>query len=130
MRRLRHTRPLPSQAVLYVDLNARQTHLLTHDQLPERPAHSLRFVCLSDTHSLHDAIDPPPGDVLVHSGDLTFSSRDFAAVIESYEQWCRRQPHRVKFFTPGNHDAGCQSAGPDRMKQLMPSVVYGTGRLL
>lgn len=57
-----------------------------------------RFVCISDTHS--ETFDVPPGDVLLHSGDLS--------KLGKYDQlkvtvdWLRGLPHRVKMLV---HDA-------------------------
>lgn len=51
-----------------------------------------RFVCLSDTHS--QTFEVPPGDVLLHSGDLS--------ILGKYDQlkvtvdWLRGLPHKVK----------------------------------
>ncbi|KIM54362.1 hypothetical protein SCLCIDRAFT_1222060 [Scleroderma citrinum Foug A] len=59
-----------------------------------------RFVCISDTHS--ETFDVPPGDVLLHSGDLS--------KLGKYDQlkvtvdWLRGLPHRVKIIIAGNHD--------------------------
>jgi hypothetical protein len=48
------------------------------DKLPPKPdGNWTRFVCLSDTHSR--AFDVPPGDVLLHSGDLTSTGVLFIA---------------------------------------------------
>ncbi|KAL4074806.1 Metallo-dependent phosphatase-like protein [Scleroderma yunnanense] len=63
---------------------------------PERT----RFVCISDTHS--ETFDVPPGDVLLHSGDLS--------ILGKYDQmkvtvdWLRSLPHKVKIVIAGNHD--------------------------
>jgi hypothetical protein len=32
---------------------------------------SIRVVCISDTHTKHEQITVPPGDVLIHAGDAT-----------------------------------------------------------
>lgn len=59
-----------------------------------------RFVCLSDTHS--ETFQVPPGDVLLHSGDLS--------KLGTYDQskitidWLRSLPHPVKIIIAGNHD--------------------------
>jgi 3',5'-cyclic AMP phosphodiesterase CpdA len=51
-----------------------------------------RFVCISDTHARN--FDVPPGDVLLHSGDLTRMGRqeEFAKTME----WLYALPHKVK----------------------------------
>lgn len=51
-----------------------------------------RFVCISDTHSR--MVHVPPGDVLLHSGDLTAvgTYSDFQRTME----WLGDLPHRTK----------------------------------
>ena len=36
------------------------------------PIMNLRIVCLSDTHGLHDRIEVPEGDLLLHTGDRVY----------------------------------------------------------
>ncbi|KAI0089313.1 Metallo-dependent phosphatase [Irpex rosettiformis] len=59
-----------------------------------------RFVCISDTHSRTFRV--PPGDVLLHSGDLTNTGlvTEFRTTIE----WLRAMPHPTKIIIAGNHD--------------------------
>jgi 3',5'-cyclic AMP phosphodiesterase CpdA len=51
-----------------------------------------RFVCISDTHS--QVFPVPPGDVLLHSGDLTNTGRqnDFRITMD----WICSLPHPIK----------------------------------
>lgn len=64
------------------------------------PEEWTRFVCISDTHSRN--FDVPPGDVLLHSGDLTKEGRkeEFVKTME----WLYALPHKVKIIIAGNHD--------------------------
>ncbi|KAH7912833.1 Metallo-dependent phosphatase-like protein [Hygrophoropsis aurantiaca] len=68
------------------------------------PAHPgsdwTRFVCISDTHSRIFPI--PPGDVLLHSGDLTNKGKK--QEVEAIMKWLKKQKHRVKIIIAGNHD--------------------------
>lgn len=59
-------------------------------------------VFISDTHTLLDRMQIPPGDVLVHSGDacLHGSMAEFAAFAKTF----RALPHPHKIYVPGNHD--------------------------
>ncbi|KAH9833841.1 Metallo-dependent phosphatase-like protein [Rhodofomes roseus] len=59
-----------------------------------------RFVCISDTHSR--MVHVPPGDVLLHSGDLTAMGTyaDFQRTMD----WLCDLPHRTKIIIAGNHD--------------------------
>ncbi len=62
----------------------------------------MRIVCLSDTHDRHAAIPVPDGDVLIHSGDLTFKGDD--ANVKAGFAWLSQLPHERIIFVPGNHD--------------------------
>jgi len=59
-----------------------------------------RFVCISDTHSRIFAV--PPGDVLLHGGDLTNvgTYEDFEKTV----RWLESMPHTKKIIIAGNHD--------------------------
>ncbi len=62
----------------------------------------MRIVAISDTHSLHDQIIMPDGDILIHAGDCTLDGKIVEA--ESFLKWFSGQPHATKIFVPGNHD--------------------------
>lgn len=68
---------------------------------PPRGKTPIRVVCIADTHG--QTVDIPPGDVLIHAGDL--SSDGSAAAIQSQVDWLKRQPHQVKVLVAGNHDS-------------------------
>lgn len=99
----------------------------------------MRVVCLSDTHGMHDRIDVPDGDLLIHAGDLTMAG----TWLECQEglQWLHSLPHKRKVFVPGNHDFAFESGHPklltdaqimkihvliDRGVTLLGHCVYGT----
>ncbi|KAI9044168.1 metallophosphatase domain-containing protein [Aspergillus affinis] len=71
-------------------------------RLPPSDAHSIRVVCISDTHSL-EWTDIPDGDLLIHAGDLTNdgSVRKIQAAVD----WLRALPHPHKVVVCGNHDS-------------------------
>lgn len=66
---------------------------------PAPPPDWTRFVCLSDTHS--ESCEVPPGDVLLHSGDLTRLGRldDFKATMN----WLNSLPHPIKMYVGEFH---------------------------
>lgn len=71
----------------------------------EAAAATLRVVCISDTHSLHEDLgELPGGDVLIHCGD--FTNNGTAAEIAAFDAWMNRQPFREKLVVAGNHDWG------------------------
>ena len=70
---------------------------------PKQPG-SVRFVAISDTHSRQrsSAIEVPPGDVLIHTGD--FTNTGTLDEIASFAAWFDRLPHQRKVVIAGNHD--------------------------
>jgi Icc-related predicted phosphoesterase len=63
---------------------------------------SLTIVAISDTHGRHDSLALPPGDVLVHAGDLTTSGT--LEDVVRFDGWLATLPHRHKIVIAGNHD--------------------------
>ncbi len=81
--------------------------LKLHRKRPASPARHtyplappLRVVCIADTHNRQP--DLPPGDVLIHAGDLT-ESGSFDEV-QAGLAWLSSQPHKHKILVAGNHD--------------------------
>lgn len=62
----------------------------------------MRIVCLSDTHTLHDQVEVPDGDVLIHAGDLC--NRGTQGEVKKFVKWLGTLPHKHKVFIAGNHD--------------------------
>ncbi|EEU38010.1 uncharacterized protein NECHADRAFT_47993 [Fusarium vanettenii 77-13-4] len=67
---------------------------------PSRPSNPLRVVCISDTHNTRPIL--PPGDLLIHAGDLT-ENGSFEEV-QAELKWLSDQPHTYKVLIAGNHD--------------------------
>ncbi|CAL1699956.1 unnamed protein product [Somion occarium] len=71
------------------------------DNVPTVPGPGwTRFICISDTHSRTFQI--PPGDVLLHGGDLTQTGT--FKQFESTVNWLKGLPHPKKIIIAGNHD--------------------------
>ena len=64
----------------------------------------MRIVCVSDTHNKGIYVPVPPGDVLVHAGDLTV--RGEGPEVQNAALWLESLTTRFRaiVFTPGNHD--------------------------
>jgi len=73
------------------------------DPTVDKPENSTRFVCISDTHSLHNYIKTmPKGDVLIHAGD--FSNIGLPEDIDSLNTFLGSLPYQHKIVIAGNHD--------------------------
>ncbi|KAI5804328.1 Metallo-dependent phosphatase-like protein [Geopyxis carbonaria] len=65
----------------------------------------VRFVCISDTHNaspLDGVFHVPPGDVLIHAGDMT--NQGSYSELKKVAEWLKSQPHEIKLIIAGNHD--------------------------
>lgn len=64
----------------------------------------LKVVCISDTHNMHDQLELPSGDILVHAGDATGRGR--VEELEEYNRWLGSIKHKYKhiIIIAGNHD--------------------------
>jgi len=60
-----------------------------------------RFICISDTHSSSN-FQVPPGDVLLHAGDLSSWGR--LEDLQKSLRWITTLPHPIKILVAGNHD--------------------------
>ena len=59
-------------------------------------------VCIADTHTLHNEIALPEGDIIVHAGDATY--RGTIKEVEDFARWYGKTPYRHHIFVAGNHD--------------------------
>ena len=85
----------------------------------------MRFVVISDTHGLHEKIQLPKGDVLIHAGDATSRGHDHE--ISAFGQWFGRQDFAYKIFVAGNHDFLFQTNQKEALlalKSLDEKIIY------
>lgn len=77
---------------------------------------SIKVVCISDTHNSQP--DLPPGDLLLHAGDLTeWGSFE---EVQAQLKWLSSQPHAHKVIIAGNHDILFDSAFLESEKERFP----------
>lgn len=67
--------------------------------MPLFDSNVLKVVCISDTHADNPRASVPPGDILIHAGDMTDYSRvaEFKEVLD----WMGSLPHRLKILVAG-----------------------------
>ena len=75
-----------------------------------------KIVCISDTHTYHRLIDIPEGDILVCTGDVSWTGTE--EEMDDFVSWFKEQPHEHKIFVAGNHDRMCQRA-PDAFEDYV-----------
>ncbi len=81
----------------------------------------MRIVCISDTHNLHNEIQIPNGDILIHAGDFT-SIGEKKNIID-FNSWLGNLPHKYKIVVAGNHDFYFETA-PIEAKKLLTNAIY------
>ena len=75
-----------------------------------KPRGTVRVVMISDTHERHRLLDLPPGDVLVHSGDLmlfnsSYSKETSMRKLADFNEWLATLDYHDKIVVAGNHDS-------------------------
>jgi len=64
----------------------------------------LNIVVLSDSHGKFNFLKVPDGDILIHCGD--WSNLGKVEECIKFNNWLKEQPHKYKFYIPGNHEIG------------------------
>jgi hypothetical protein len=95
---------------------------------PVAPGH-VRIVCVSDTHECHWRVPVPPGDMLIHAGDILLCNRRFSAKateqkLADFNKWLGEQPHTHKVVIGGNHDVGLEVLGKAGARAALSNAVY------
>lgn len=82
---------------------------------------SLTLVVISDTHGLHDVLEVPPGDVLIHAGDIT--RRGDLEDLRAFDRFLAGLDHPHKLVIAGNHDF-CFERSPAAARAVLRHAVY------
>ena len=69
------------------------------------------IVALSDTHGNHRAVEVPPGDVIIHCGDITRKSN--LAEVTDFVNWFAGLDFQHKILVAGNHDRFIRKRKPE-----------------
>ena len=84
-----------------------------------------RITFISDTHTKHDMLNLPGGDILIHAGDLMNSGYS-ANEIHYFLSWLEKQDYEEIIFIAGNHDIMFESS-PHNVDEILsnyPIVTY------
>lgn len=63
----------------------------------------MKLVLLSDTHGRHRHFTTPPGDILIHAGDIMTNGYRKEEIVD-FNDWLGEQPQAKKVVIAGNHD--------------------------
>lgn len=81
----------------------------------------IRIICISDSHSVHNDVVVPDGDLLIHAGDSTIVGE--TKEITKFNEWLGSLPHKHKIIIAGNHDWLFQT-NPLLAKSLITNAIY------
>ena len=81
----------------------------------------MRLVFISDTHTYHQGLSVPDGDVLIHAGDMTRKGE--LGDLLAFNAWLGELPHPHKLVIAGNHD-GCWAEDRAACEQLLSNATY------
>jgi hypothetical protein len=123
-----------SGAVDYVSMHTSKhgelfTSLPNLSAARRQPRNTLRLVMISDTHERHRLLDMPPGDVLVHGGDIllfnsSYSHETSMRKLREFNDWLGTLPYREIVVVGGNHDFCLQALGKAAAKAVLFNCVY------
>lgn len=83
-----------------------------------------RIVAISDTHGFHDDITLPPGDILIHAGDISMRGR--GEELDKFGRWFEKQKDKFKhrIIIAGNHDFMFQINSEHARSYLDDDAIY------
>ena len=108
---------------LYVSLDGKRS-IQQVGHLPPQPADSVRLVFVSDTHSQLNDVDLPLGDVLCHTGDITFCAHGGLQALEEFNRQLKSLPHKHKIVIAGNHDRRLEQLGRFQARRVLSAAHY------
>lgn len=81
----------------------------------------MRLVVISDTHSLHEWVRVPSGDVLIHAGDITRNGT--LEELEAFNDWLGSLDFRHIIVIAGNHDF-CFESDNAAARETLSNAIY------
>jgi predicted phosphodiesterase len=100
--------------------------------LPRKSPNTIRLLCISDTHELHESVRAAnldiSADLLVHTGDIMLCNRRFShayskAKLLRFVSWLATVPAVHKIFIGGNHDRILESLGAPAVRSMLPADI-------
>ncbi|MCF6187540.1 MAG: metallophosphatase domain-containing protein [Desulfobulbaceae bacterium] len=81
----------------------------------------MKITVFSDTHTLHNQVNIPEGDILIFAGDMNNCRGEQDVAV--FNSFLEAQPHRHKVVIGGNHDHQL-AENTITAKSLLPEAVY------
>jgi len=86
----------------------------------------MKFVIISDTHGLHEELELPEGDVIIHGGDIT--DHGTKEEVISFLNWFEKLDYEYKIFIGGNHDIYLDENPVDLLELIPENITYLNNR--
>lgn len=131
---------LTGPAISLVDIRTGAATKIPLKYLQARMPGCIRYVAISDTHLLHEDVILPPGDVLIHCGDILVEDRGLPSrwsternkwrtLLGDFNQWLGAQrKHRSYpkgiFVTGGNHDQVLQELDFSKIQEVFSNATF------
>jgi len=81
----------------------------------------MKIVAFSDTHSLHQKVEIPDGDLLIFAGDMSICKT--VQDVTGFNEFLKTLPHRYKIVVGGNHDH-LLAYSPEIGHELLQNAIY------
>lgn len=82
----------------------------------------MQITTISDTHGLHQQLQLPGGDLLIHSGDVC--NRGTQEEAANFIDWFEKQPYTYKVFIAGNHDFFFENFTQQEIQNILPKNIF------
>jgi len=83
----------------------------------------MKIVFISDTHALHQKLQLPNGDMIIHAGDV--SRIGTLSEVKLFLDWYQNLEFKYKIFVAGNHDFFFEKASEHEIENLIPdNLIY------
>jgi len=80
-----------------------------------------KVTVIGDTHGCHRQLKLQPGNILIHTGDVT--AYGLETEVLDFIDWFEKQPFEHKVFIAGNHDLWIES-NCSLIMQILPKTVF------
>ncbi|MEN8189690.1 MAG: metallophosphoesterase family protein [Thermodesulfobacteriota bacterium] len=81
----------------------------------------MKIVCFSDSHSMHEEVPIPHGDLLIFAGDMS-RCREVQEAVR-FNRFLATLPHPYKIVIGGNHDL-LLSENKKQARELLSNAIY------
>lgn len=83
----------------------------------------MKIIAISDTHGRHSQLKLPPGDTIIHAGDMSMNGSQ--QEIVGFIEWFSKQNFKHKILIAGNHDFYFERMPEEEINKIIPAeIVY------